>query len=82
MGTTTLDRVCAKTDHPKTIRVDQDSELICRDRDLRACANEVTLDLSRSRKLTDDGLMEAFDRKLRSECPNVDWFLTLADARK
>jgi len=42
-----LEQVCATVGYPKTIRVDQGSEFISRDLDLRAYANNVTLDFSR-----------------------------------
>lgn len=41
----TLERVCARTDYPKTIRVDQGSEFVSRDLDLRAYARGVTFEL-------------------------------------
>ncbi len=31
-------------------------------------------------KPTDNGFIEAFGSKLRSDCPNMHWFLSLADA--
>jgi transposase InsO family protein len=43
-------------------------------------ARGVTLDFSRSRKLTDNAFIEAFNRRFRSEWLNTHWFLTLADA--
>ena len=46
----TLERVCAKTGYPETIRVDQGSEFISRDLDLWAYANGVTQDFSRPGK--------------------------------
>lgn len=42
----------------------------------------VTLDFSRPGKPTDNGFIEAFNSKLRSECLNVHWFLTRADSRE
>jgi Integrase core domain len=33
-------------------------------------------------KPTDNGFIEAFNSKLRAECLNTHWFLTLADARE
>jgi putative transposase len=78
----TLERVCGQIGYPKTIRVDNGSEFISRDRDLWAYANEVTLDFSRPGKPTDNGFIEAFNSKLRAECLNAHWFLTLADARE
>lgn len=44
----TLDRICRKTGYPKTIRVDNGSEFVSRDMDLRAYQRGVTLDFSRS----------------------------------
>jgi putative transposase len=78
----TLERVCAQIGYPRTIRVDNGSEFISRDLDLWAYANNVTLDFSRPGKPTDNGFIEAFNSKLRAECLNAHWFLTLADARE
>ena len=78
----TLERVCAGTGYPKTIRVDNGSEFVSRDLDLWAYANDVTLDFSRPGKPTDNGLIEAFNGKLRAECLNAHWFMSLADARE
>jgi putative transposase len=88
----TLERVCAKVGCPRTNRVDNGSEFISRDLDLWAYANDVTLDFSRLGKPTDNGLIDAFNSKLRSECLNArrhyrsdQWrnngdFMSLADA--
>lgn len=78
----TLERVCGRLGYPKTIRVDNGSEFISRDLDLWAYANDVTLDFSRPGKPTDNGYSEAFNSKLRAECLNAHWFLTLADSRE
>ncbi len=78
----TLERVCAQLGYPRTIRVENGSEFISRDLDLWAYANDVTLDFSRPGKPTDNGFIEAFNSKLRSECLNVHWFMSLADARE
>ena len=78
----TLERVCATVGYPKTIRVDNGSEFISRDLDLWAYANDVTLDFSRPGKPTDNGFIEAFNSKLRAECLNAHWFMSLADARE
>lgn len=76
----TLERVCAETGYPKTIRVDQGSEFVSRDLDLWAYAKGVVLDFSRPGKPTDNAFIEAFNGRLRSECLNEHWFLTLDDA--
>ena len=78
----TLERVCAQVGYPRTIRVDNGSEFISRDLDLWAYAHDVTLDFSRPGKPTDNGFIEAFNSKLRSECLNAHWFMSLADARE
>ena len=39
----------------------------------------MTLDVSRLGKPTDNGFIEAFNSKLRSECLNAHWILTVAD---
>ena len=56
----TLEATCSVAGSPKTIRVDQGSEFISRDIDLRAYTYGVTLDFSRSGKPTDNGHIEAF----------------------
>jgi putative transposase len=78
----TLEGACASTGYPKTIRVDQGSEFVSRDLDLWAYAKGVTLDFSRPGKPTDNAFIEAFNGRLRAECLNAHWFLTLADARE
>ena len=78
----TLERVCDAMGYPKTIRVDQGSEFVSRDLDLWAYTRGVTLDFSRPGKPTDNAFIEAFNGRLRAECLNTHWFLTLADARK
>ena len=76
----TLERVCGQIGYPKTIRVDQGSEFISRDMDLWAYRRGVTLDFSRPGKPTDNAFIEAFNGRLRAECLNAHWFLSLADA--
>ena len=53
-----------------------------RDLDIRAYARDVTLNFSRPGKPTDNAFVEAFDSRVRAECMNAHWFLTLADARE
>jgi putative transposase len=78
----TLEPVRGQIGHPKTIRVDNGSEFISRDLDLWAFANDVRLDFSRPGKPADNGFIEAFNGKLRAECLNAHWFMSLADARE
>ena len=76
-----LGKVCNEVGYPKTIRVDQGSEFVSRDLDLWAYANKVILDFSRPGKPTDNAFIEAFNSKVRSECLNAHWFMSLDDAR-
>jgi putative transposase len=78
----TLQAVCSKVGYPKSIRVDQGTEFVSRDLDLWAYAHSVVLDFSRPGKPTDNAFVEAFNGRLRAECLNVHWFMTLADARE
>ncbi len=78
----TLERVCRTMGYPRAIRVDQGSEFVSRDLDLWAYQNDVTLDFSRPGKPTDNAFIEAFNGRLRAECLNTHWFLSVTDARE
>lgn len=67
--------------YPKSIRVDQGSEFVSRDLDLWAYQKNVVLDFSRPGKPTDNAHIEAFNSRLRQECLNASWFLSMDDAR-
>ena len=77
----TLERICRSVGYPKAIRVDNGSEFISRDLDLWAYQKDVVLDFSRPGKPTDNGFIESFNGKLRAECLNTHWFMSLDDAR-
>jgi putative transposase len=64
------------------IRFDQGTEFVSRDLDLWADAKGVTLDFSRPGKPTDNAFIEAFNGRLRAECMNAHWFMSLEDARE
>ncbi len=66
---------------PKRIRVDNVSEFTSKRLDQWAYLTGVKLEFSRRGKPTDNGLIEAFNGRLRAECLNVNWFLSLDDAR-
>jgi putative transposase len=67
---------------PAKIRVDNGSEFTGRRLDQWAYLNQVRLDFSRRGKPTDNGLIEAFNGRLRAECLNENWFMNMDDARK
>ncbi|GJD98003.1 IS3 family transposase ISMex11 [Methylobacterium iners] len=66
---------------PGTIQVDNGPEFVSKALDRWAYENGVTLDFSRPGKPTDNALVESFNGRLRDECLNANWFLSLADAR-
>jgi putative transposase len=77
-----LEGVCKEVGFPATIRVDQGSEFVSRDLDLWAYQRNVTLDFSRPGRPTDNAFIESFNGKLRAECLNAHWFMSLDDARR
>jgi putative transposase len=79
----TLEEVVRRRGHkPATIRVDNGPEFISKSLDLWAYWNEVQLDFSRPGKPTDNAFIESFNGKLRAECLNQHWFLSLDDAQE
>jgi len=54
---------------------------ISKDLDLWAWTHGVVLDFSRPGKPTDNAFAESFNGRVRAECLNAFWFLSLDDAR-
>lgn len=77
----TLERVTAIHGLPKTIRVDNGPKFISRALDLWAWSRGVTLDFSRPGKPTDNAFVVPSNGKVRAECIDQNWFLSLDDAR-
>jgi putative transposase len=67
--------------YPKRIQVDNGSEFISKALDKWAHEHGVELDFSRPGKPTDNSFIESFNGTFRDECLNVNWFLSLHDAR-
>ena len=61
--------------------VDNGPELVGRLLDRWAYLNKVERDFSRPGKPTDTAYIEAFNSRLRQECLNASWFLSMGDAR-
>jgi putative transposase len=76
-----LDRLVSERGRPKSLRVDNGPEFAGKVLDRWAYLNGVALDFSRPGKPTDNGLIEAFNGRLRAECLNASWFLSMADAQ-
>jgi putative transposase len=66
---------------PQRIKVDNGCEFISKALDKWACENNVRLDFSRPGKPTDNAFIESFNGSFRDECLNVNWFLSLEDAK-
>ena len=76
-----LEQVTTERGKPQSIRVDNGPEFISRGLDLWAYFNGVKLDFSRPGKPTDNAVIESFNGRLRDECLNQHWFLSLDEAR-
>jgi putative transposase len=61
--------------------VDNGSEFVSKAMDRWAYENGVTLDFSRPGKSIDNVFVESFIGSFRDECLNVNWFLSLGDAK-
>jgi putative transposase len=66
---------------PSTIKSDNCSEFISKVMDKWAYERGVELDFSRPGKPTDNANVESFSGRLRQECLNATWFMSLDDAR-
>jgi putative transposase len=77
-----LTRIRFNRSWPRTIRVDNGPEFTSKILDQWAYANKVTLDFSRPGKPTDNAFIESFNGRLRAECLNENWFLSIDDARQ
>jgi putative transposase len=67
---------------PSFIKVDNGPEFISKELDKWAYENKVTLEFSRPGKPIDNAYIESFNGSFRDECLNVNWFLSLDDARQ
>lgn len=79
---TALEDVVRERGVPKTIQVDNGPEFLSKSLDLWAWSHGVQLDFSRPGKPTDNAFIESFNGKLREECLNQNWFLSLDDAQE
>jgi len=74
---TVMNRLTAVRGAPRRIRVDNGPEFVS-----KALDQWATLDFSRPGKPTDNALVESFNGRLRDECLNTNWFLSLDEARR
>ncbi len=66
---------------PKRIKVDNGPEFISRVMDNWAYFNKVHMDYSRPGRPIDNAWIESFNGSFRNECLNVNWFMSLEDAK-
>jgi putative transposase len=77
-----LNRLIEERGTPDSIRVDNGTEFTSVVMDQWAYWNKVTLDFTRPGKPTDNATIESFNSRLRQECLNEHWFLSVADAQE
>ena len=78
---TVMNRIAAARGVPRSIRVDNGPEFVSPALDQWAYLHQVTLDFSRPGKPTDNAVVESFNGRLRDECLNTNWFMSLDDAK-
>jgi len=76
-----LGRLARERGRPTTLKVDNGPEFAGCLLDQWAHLNGVEIDFSRPGKPTDNAHIEAFNSRLRAECRNACWFLSVADAQ-
>jgi putative transposase len=78
----TLDQVVARHGQPATVSVDHGTGLISRATNECAYPRGVKLDLIHLGKPVENGLIQAFNGRLRDECLNPNWFLSFGDSTR
>ena len=79
---TILERLVTRHGLPERVQVDNGSEFVSKALDRWAYDHGVTLIFSRPGKPTDNAFIESFNGSFRDECLNINWFLSLEDARE
>lgn len=77
-----LRRIATQRGVTKTIFCDNGSEFVGRALDLWAYVNKVKIDFSRPGKPTDNAHVESFNGRLRDECLNSHWLVSMLDAKR
>jgi len=77
-----LDRLAFLRGLPEAITIDNGPEFTSNALDEWAYRNNVKLDFIRPGKPIENAYIESFNGKLRDECLNDNWFLSLNDARE
>jgi putative transposase len=77
-----IDRLVKGRGAPDRIQCDNGSEFISPALDKLAYDHGVVMDFSRPGKPMDNATVESFNGSFRDECLNVNWFLSMEDARE
>lgn len=80
--TNVLNRVAANHGLPEMIKVDNGPEFIGKALDAWAYQRGIRLQFSRPGKPIDNRFIESFNGRLRDECLNDNWFMSIDHARK
>jgi len=77
-----VERLVAERGAPERIQCDNGTEFVSRALDKWAYEKGVVMDFSRPGKPMDNATVESFNGSFRDECLNVNWFLSMEDARE
>jgi len=77
-----VERLVVERGAPERIQCDNGTEFISRALDKWAYEKGVVMDFSRPGKPMDNATIESFNGSFRDECLNVNWFLSMEDARE
>jgi putative transposase len=80
--TRALDQLAATTRLPRTLVCDNGSEFTSQAFDQWAHARGITLQFIRPGKPVENAFAESFNGRLRDECLNESWFVSIADAQR
>jgi len=79
---TVVERLARSGRKPKSLPVENGPEFLRKALDAWAYRNGVKLDFSRPGKPTDNAYIASFNGKLRTECLDQHWFLSLQEAQE
>lgn len=77
-----LQKIVDERGLPESFSIDNGSEFTGKAMDQWAHGREIKLDFIRPGKPQENGFIESFNGKLRDECLNENWFLSLEDVRR
>jgi Transposase and inactivated derivatives len=77
-----LDSISYHRGRPERIRVDNGLEFVSKALDNYSYQNNIKLEFSRPGKPVDNAFIESFNGSLRDECLNINWFLSIEDAKQ